>query len=189
MPTIIFDGSVSATIQIRGKSFTLTGSANITATPASGSSSGGGGNSQSRLPGVKLAYHAPFDDALSLGTLGSIVNGTQTLVDDIVVALHLPDSGAAGSFKTEWGIVQSNLKNLPAPLGPLYTNVLSNVELRITDIELIMEAPADAGHPYQKGSVTLGFGFDCSQIDPADRTLLGITLQAVGVKVSVGLAT
>jgi hypothetical protein len=186
---IIFDGSVSATIQIRGKSYTLAGSANITGSTSSGSSgSSGGGSPQVRLPGVKLAYHAPFNDAMSLGTLGSIVSGTQTLIDDIVVALHLPDSGAAGSFKTEWNNVQANLKNLPAPLGGLYTNILANVELRITDIELVMVAPDNVNQPYSKGSVALGFGFDCSQIDPASRSLLGITLQAIGVKLSVGLS-
>jgi hypothetical protein len=183
--SIVFDGSISATIQIRGRSYTLVGSANITGSTAGGGGGGvGGGGSDVRLPGVKLGYHASFNDAMSLGTLGSIVSGAQTLIDDIVVTLHLP-----AGFKDEWNNnITAKLNQLPAPLGSLYSNILANVELRITDIELLLDAPAAVNTAYSKGSVTLGFGFDCSQIDPNDRKLLGITLQAIGVKFSVGLS-
>lgn len=177
---IIFDGSISATIQVRGRTYTLVGTANLTS--ASGSSGGGSGS----LSAVKLVYHAAFNDALSLGTLGSVVSGGQNLVDDIVEALNLPRSSPS-DFKTEWTQLQGRLKAMPAPFGAIYTEVLANVELRITDIELVLDAPAPGNSFYSRGSVALGFGFDCSQIDPSNRTLLGIRLQAIGVKLSVGI--
>lgn len=188
MSNIIIDSCISATVQIRGRSYTLSGSANLSATTPGGAAIGGtSGNPAVRLPNVKLGYHEPFNDALSLGTLGSIVSGGKDLIDDVVIALNL-DGRVAGTFKTAWNEVSRSLKDIPQPLGSLYINVLASVELRITDIELSLEAPAADNTPYSMGNVTLGFGFDCSQIAPDERKLLGITLQAIGVKFSVGLS-
>lgn len=173
MASIMFDGSISATIAVRGKSYTLVGSGNVSALTA-------GGSATAQLPSVKLVYHAPFSDAISLGTLDSQLDGASSLMQDIIAALHLP-----AALDGEIATLRTQLKALPGPLGQAYTAVLDQIELRITDIELTMDAPAAGETTYKNGKVSLGFGFDCSR---TGASLLGIRLQAIGLKFSVAVS-
>ena len=104
MASIMFDGSISATIAVRGKSYTLVGSGNVSALTA-------GSGTTVQLPSVRLVYHAPFSDAISLGTLDSQLDGASSLMQDIIAALHLP-----AALDGEIATLRTQLKALPGPL-------------------------------------------------------------------------
>jgi hypothetical protein len=175
--TIEFGGTISATVKIRDQSYTLngTGSFDTGATPG-----------QVQLPAVRLVYNSPFLKAIPLPSLGDIAD-TTSLFGEIISTLNIPNDN---DFRDAWTSFSSAIKQIPGDLGEVFDD-LEAVEVRITDIELVMDAPPPPppGNPrqtYKKGRITVGLGFDCSAVP---RTLLGIKLQAVGVRFSVNLET
>lgn len=170
---IEFSGSISATIKIRDQTYTLngTGSFDTGATPG-----------QVKLPAIKLVYHSPFLTAIPLPSLGDVTQ-TASLIRDIIATLQLPSN----EFQQAWTSFTSAIKEIPGDLGDVFED-LNAVEVRLTDIELVMDAPPPSNPPgpYKKGRITLGLGIDCSAVP---RKLLGISLQAVGVRFSANLET
>lgn len=177
---ISFNSSISATVSIRGNTYTLTGNINLPdTTPVL---PGGASPAPIPLPAINLRYSASWPDAISLGTLANLASDTDSLIHDICTALNV------ATFEDDWKNLRANItSSVPPPFSVIFKDVFTNAELRITDLGLAMEAPKD-GSGYKKGVVTLGFGFDCSHMAEADRKLLGILLQAVGVKVSINVA-
>lgn len=161
MATFNFEGQLAAVIKIKDRTYTLVSDSAV-----------GTGASK-----VKLKYHATsLDDAVSLGTMGDLVSATDTLADEIGKALNV-----AGQFKADiWTALTAKVKALPG-FGLIFNDVI-NTEVRITDLELELDAPLTADAPISKGEVTLGIAFDCR--NAPHNSLLGINLQAVGVLLS-----
>jgi hypothetical protein len=79
----------------------------------------------------------------------------------------------------EWDRLKNQALALPG-LGPIFQAVL-DTELRITDIELDLEAPS-IGANLGKGRIELGVAFDCRLAAPNNK-VLGIALETVGMLV------
>jgi len=161
MATFNFNGQLSAVIKINDKTYTLVSDTAL-----------GTGSTK-----INLKYHAAsFDDAIILGKMGDIVEGANTLADEIGQALNI-----AGQFKADiWTALTAKAKSLPG-FGSIFNDVINTV-VRITDLELELDAPLTETEPVSKGKVIVGIAFDCRSA--SHNSLLGIHLQAVGILLS-----
>jgi hypothetical protein len=160
MATFSFNGRISATFRIRNRSYTLTSDSEL-----------------SEVTNIRLVYHETFDQALIVGTIQEIV---QDLVDAQEWALHLvgdpePFNGAKLSTLLD------QAKALPG-FGEIYNRV-DDVQVKITDLVLELSVPEGGAANLPPGNLTIGFGFDLRNEPVANRTLLGITLESVGILV------
>lgn len=154
MAKFTFDGRISATVRVRDKTYVLEGD-----------------SSTSNSSRMRLKYHKPFDDAFIVGSMTE-------LLDEIEANNTLQLKGKLNA--AEWDRLKNQALALPG-LGPIFEAVL-DTELRITDIELDLEAPAAATGTIGKGSIELGIAFDCRPAAPNNK-VLGIALETVGVLV------
>jgi hypothetical protein len=152
MASFTFDGRIAATVRIRDKTYVLKGD---TETAGSGR--------------MRLKYHEPFDDAFVVGTM------TELLAEiDAENTLQL-----AGKLNTaEWNRLKDQALALPG-LGTIFQGVL-DTEIRITDLELDLEAPGGASSTIGKGTIEIGIGFDARPAAPNNK-VLGIALETVGL--------
>lgn len=154
MAAFTFDGRISATVRIRDKTYVLEGD-----------------SSTANSSRMRLRYHKPFDDAFVVGTMDE-------LLDEIQANNTLQLQGKLNA--AEWGRLKEQAVALPG-LGQIFQAVLGT-ELRVTDIELDLEAPAGAGGNIGKGKIELGIAFDCRPAAPNNK-VLGIALETVGMLV------
>lgn len=162
MATFKFNGQISAVIKIKDKTYTLKSDAAMSGTGAAK---------------LDLKYHAgSLDEAIVLGKMGELVDGASTLADEIGKALNL-NTKFTNSIWTE---LKTQATALPG-LGAVFGAVI-DTEIRITDIELLLDAPLNATDPISKGKVTFGIVFDSRNV--SGNSVLGISLQAVGVLLS-----
>ena len=162
-----FDGQLSVEIKIKENTYTLVSDTAL----------------EVGATKVTLKYQATsLDRSIVLGKMSDLVNTTETLVDEIGKALNV-----AGQFKTAfWTALTAQAKLLPG-FGPVFMDVL-NTEVRITTIELELDAPHTAGAPLVlKGKVALGIAFDCRNVE--HNSLLGIQLQSIGVLLSFSIGS
>lgn len=154
MTTFTFDGLISASVSVRGKTYVLEGD-----------------SSTANSSRMRLRYHKPFDDAFIVGTMAELLteietNNTLQLQGKLNIA--------------EWNRLKTQALALPG-LGQIFQAVL-DTELRITDIELDLEAPAATSTTIGKGKIELGVAFDCRPAAPNNK-VLGIALETVGMLV------
>lgn len=152
MATFTFDGLISATVSVRGKTYELEGD-----------------SSTANSSRMRLRYHKPFDDAFIVGTMAELLTEIET---NNTLQLH-------GKLNVaEWNRLKTQALALPG-LGQIFQAVLET-ELRITDIELDLEAPAATSTTIGKGKIELGIAFDCRPAAPNNK-ILGIALETVGM--------
>lgn len=154
MATFTFDGRIAATVRVRDRSYVLEGD-----------------SSTANSSRMRLKYHKPFDEAFIVGTMAE-------LLAEIEANNTLQLKGKLNA--AEWDRLKGQALALPG-LGPIFQAVL-DTELRITDIELDLEAPAGLAATIGKGRIELGIGFDCRPTAPNNK-VLGIALETVGVLV------
>ncbi|MGZ4434298.1 MAG: hypothetical protein ACXVW7_11825, partial [Trebonia sp.] len=133
--TTTVDGSI--TLSIAGHNFTLTGTIG---------------------DAVIVEYHVDFDQAISLGSLNSIVSSIDSAL------------GRSGGLSNEITGTLSKLNGVPG-IGPAFTK-FEAATIRITDLEINT----------QTSTYGAGIALDFTQ---SPLTLLGISLLSVGVKVTV----
>jgi hypothetical protein len=153
MATFTFDGRISATVRVRDRTYLLEGD-----------------SSAANSSRMRLKYHKPFDEAFIVGTMAE-------LLAEIEANNTLQLKGKLNA--AEWERLKDQALALPG-LGPIFQLVLET-ELRITDIELELEAPT-VGATIGKGRIELGIGFDCRPAAPNNK-VLGIALETVGMLV------
>jgi hypothetical protein len=129
-----------------------------------------GDSSTANSSRMRLKYHKPFDDAFIVGTMSE-------LLAEIEANDTLKLKGKLNA--AEWDRLKNQALALPG-LGPIFQAVL-DTELRITDIELDLEAPS-TGANLGKGRIELGVAFDCRPAAPNNK-VLGIALETVGMLV------
>lgn len=152
MANFTFDGRISATVRVRDRTYVLEGD-----------------SSTANSSRMRLKYHKPFDDAFIVGTMAE-------LLAEIDANNTLQLKGKLND--AEWDRLKDQALALPG-LGPIFQAVLLT-ELRITDIELDLEAPAAPNAPIGKGRIELGIAFDCRPAAPNNK-VLGIALETVGM--------
>lgn len=152
MATFTFDGRISATVRVRDKTYVLEGD-----------------SSTANSNRMRLKYHKPFDDAFIVGTMSE-------LLAEIEANDTLKLRGKLNP--AEWNRLKDQALALPG-LGQIFQAVL-DTELRITDIELDLEAPGGAIGAIGKGRIELGVAFDARPAAPNNK-VLGIALETVGM--------
>lgn len=152
MAVFTFDGRISATVRIRDKTYLLEGD-----------------SSTANSSRMRLKYHKPFDDAFIVGKM-----------DELLTEIEANDTlKLKGKLNSdEWDRLKNQALALPG-LGQIFQAVL-NTELRITDIELDLEAPGGASGTIGKGRIELGVAFDARTAAPNNK-VLGIALETVGM--------
>jgi len=152
MATFSFDGRITATLRIRDETYVLEGD-----------------SSSANSSRMRLRYHKPFDDAFIVGTMAQ-------LLAEIETNNTLQLQGKLNTAK--WNELKQQALALPG-LGQIFQLVL-DTELRITDIELDLEAPSGPSATVGKGKVELGVAFDARPAAPNNK-VLGIALETIGI--------
>ncbi len=112
---------------------------------------------------------ATLEEAIPLGTMNEIVEGTSTLVDVIGDALKVKTKLNAAEWTSN---IADKATKLPI-IGTVFSSII-NTEARIT--ELVIELDAED----TKAAATVGIAFIC----PANTTMLGIGLQSAGMRLT-----
>jgi hypothetical protein len=182
MTLFTFAGRVAVTVSVLGTPYTLV------ATTDMGRPSGK----------LQLVYHAPFDQALEVGSIREIVTDLKTLAEDTIklggaalktnLTTSLDDLVAQANRIPGFGEVLRTLQAPPA-------TTLADARVRITDLELVLEAPAGdpppggAQLPLKSGALTIGLGLDFRPRTPAEqpKRILGVALDSITLLVAFEL--